>query len=237
VRASARVEVVRRDGRDVLVDVRSEPPLTVRAAGDRVLVVGSAAAPVGGDELTLDVVVGPGARLSLGTVAATIAWPGVGNAWSAQDVHAVVGTGGHLRWVPEPLVAVAGCRHRTTTTVDLAANATMWMVEEVSLGRRGEPPGDLVVGWRVDRDGRPLVHHAERLGPGAPGWGSAVTTGGHRHLLAALAVGLAVPDAAPIVGAEVALAVLPVAPDAWVLLATGRSRPAVVRACAGLVPG
>ena len=58
VRASARVEVARRDGRDVLVDVRSEPPLAVRVAGDRVLLVGAAAAPVGGDELTLDVVVG-----------------------------------------------------------------------------------------------------------------------------------------------------------------------------------
>ena len=33
VRAAARVEVARRDGRDVLVDVRSEPPLAVRADG------------------------------------------------------------------------------------------------------------------------------------------------------------------------------------------------------------
>ncbi len=237
MKASARVEVARRDGRDVLVDVRSEPPLTVRAAGDRVLVVGSAAAPVGGDELALDVVVGPGASLSLGTVAATIAWPGAGGAWSAQHVHAVVGVGGHLRWVPEPLVAVAGCRHRTTTTVDLAGDATAWIVEEVSLGRTGEPPGDLVLEWRVEREGRPLVHHAEHLGPGAPGWGSAVTTGGHRHLLAALAVGLAVPDAPPVVGADGAVAVLAVAADAWVLLATGPSRPAVLRACARFVPG
>ncbi len=75
MRAAARVEVARRDGRDVLVDVRSEPPLALRRVGDRVLLVGSAAAPVGGDELALDVVVGPGARLSLGSVAATMAWP------------------------------------------------------------------------------------------------------------------------------------------------------------------
>jgi urease accessory protein len=237
VKAAARVEVARRGGRDVVVDVRSEPPLTVRAAGDRVVLVGSAAGPVGGDELSLDVVVGPGARLSFGTVAATIAWPGPDGMPSSQSVHAVVGAGGHLRWVPEPLVAVVGCCHRSATIVDLAAGATAWIVEEVSLGRHGEASGDVALEWRIERDGRPLVHHAEHLGPGQAGWGSAVTVGGHRHVLAAVAVGPPMPEAAPQVGADAAVAVLEVAPDAWVLLATGASRPAVVRACAGLVPG
>jgi urease accessory protein len=230
VRGAARVEVARRDGRDVLVDVRSEPPLAVRAAGDRVLLLGSAAAPVGGDELALDVVVGPGARLALGSVAATMAWPSPRGDASSQWVRASVGAGGLLRWVPEPLVLVAGCRHRSTTTVSLAAGAAAWIVEEVALGRRGEPSGDLTMSWRVERDGQPVVHHAERLGPGAPGWGSAVATAGHRHLLAAVGVGAPAPDLAPIVTPDAAVAVLPVAADAWVVLATGTDRIALRRA-------
>ena len=237
MRAAARVEVARRDGRDVLVDVRSEPPLTIRATPDRVLVVGSAAGPVGGDQLSLDVVVGAGARLALGTVAATMAWPGPSGAPSQQTVLADVGPDAHLRWEPEPLVAVAGCRHRTSTTIRLGAGATAWIVEEVVLGRSGEAPGDLALAWRVERDGCVLVHHEEQLGPASPGWGSAVTTGAHRHLLAAVAVGMPPPDAVPVVTPDVALAVLSVAADAWVVLAAGASRPVVRRALATVVPG
>ena len=125
---------------------------------------------------------------------------------------------------------VAGCRHHTTTSVSLAAGAVVWIVEEVALGRRGEPSGDLTMSWRVERDGRPVVHHAERLGPGTPGWGSAVATAGHRHLLAAVGVGAPAPDLAPIVTPEATVAVLPVAPDAWVVLATGTDRVALRRA-------
>ena len=84
--------------------------------------------------------------------------------------------------------------------------------------------------WRVERDGRPLVHHAEQLGPDAPGWGSAVTTGAHRHVLAAIAVGPPCPVVAPIVSADAAVAVLRIADDAWVVLATGVDRVAVRRA-------
>lgn len=202
----------------------------MRAVGDRMLVVGSAAGPVGGDVLAFDVVVGAHARLSLGTVAATMAWPSSRGERSSQRVDVVVGTGGHLAWVPEPLVLVAGCRHATTTHVSLAAGATAWIVEEVALGRHGEVSGSLDMSWRVERDGRALVHHAERLGPDVPGWGSAVTTGAHRHLLAAIAVGAPPPSFPTVVSGAVAVAVMEVADDAWVVLAAGVDRVAVRRA-------
>jgi urease accessory protein len=201
-----------------------------------VLVVGSAAGPVGGDDLALDVVVGPGASLSLGTVAATMAWPGATGAASRQSVQATVADAGHLVWAPEPLVLVARCRHRTVTEVELAAGATARIVEEVALGRSGEEPGTLHASWRVTRDGRPLLHHAEHLGPDAPGWGSAVTVGRHRHLLAVISVGTPAPTSPPRIDHDAAVAVLGVAPDAWVLLAVGADRVAVQRACAHLLP-
>jgi urease accessory protein len=215
-----------------MVDVRSEPPLAIRSAGDRVLVVGSAAAPVGGDDLALDVVVGPGASLSLGTVAATMAWPGPTGGLSRQRVRATVAERGHLCWTPEPLVLVARCRHRSSTEIDVAAGATAWIADEIALGRAGQQPGALETSWRVTRAGRPLVHHAEQLGPGVPGWGSAVTVAHHRHVLAAVAVGVPVPVHPPVVERDAAAAVLAVAPDAFVVLASGVDRVAVQRVCA-----
>jgi urease accessory protein len=237
VRAAARIEVARRDGRDVLVDVRSEPPLAVRATAERVLLVGSAAGPVGGDELAVDIVVGPGATLALGTAAATLAWPGPSGRPSTQAVHADIAEGAVLRWEPEPLIAVAGCRHHSTTTVRLAAGAVVWLLEEVALGRTGEPSGCVTLTWRVERAGRVLLHHTEQLGPDVPGWGSAVSAGGHRHLLAAITVGRPAPETPPAVTADVAAAVLAVAPDAWVVLVAGSSRPVARRALATIVPG
>ena len=237
MRAAARIEVAHRDGRDVLVDVRSEPPLAVRATADRVLLVGSAAAPVGGDELAVDVVVGAGATLRLGTAAASLAWPGPTGRPSTQTVHAEVADGAVLRWEPEPLVAVVGCRHHSTTTVAVAADATLWLLDEVVLGRTGEPSGHVTLTWRVERAGHVLLHHTEELGPDVPGWGSAVSAGGHRHLLAAIAIGRPPPDTAPIVTPDVAAAVMTMAPDAFVVLVAASSRPVARRALATLVPG
>ena len=149
--------------------------MAIRRAGDRVLVVGSAAAPVGGDALTLDVVVGPGARLSLGTVAATMAWPGPHGAWShqARDGRrrraAVTCAGRPSRWSPSPGAATA--RRRPCAW---PPTPRRWIVEEVSLGRTGEASRSARARVAGRAGGPVLVHHAERLGPGVPGWGSAV---------------------------------------------------------------
>ena len=75
-----------------------------------------------------------------------------------------VGVGGYLdgrpsRWSPSP--AAGTVRRRSSR---LAAGATAWVVEEVSLGRTGEPSGRRPE-WRVERGGGSVLHHAERLGP------------------------------------------------------------------------
>ena len=186
MRAAARIEVARRDGRDVLVDARSEPPMAIRRAGDRVLVVGSAAAPVGGDALTLDVVVGPAARLSLGTVAATMAWPGPHDAWSSQDgdgrrsASAATCAGRPSRWSPSP--GAGTDRRRPCAWPPTPRPGSSRRCRSAAPART---PGRVDLEWRVERGGSVLLHHAERLGPGGPGWGSAVSSGRHRHLVAA----------------------------------------------------
>lgn len=237
MRATARVEFARRAGRDVVVDARSEAPYAVRTTRDRVLFVGSAAAPVGGDELVLDVVIGSGATGALGTAAATVVWPGStgDDAWSTSATRVRVADGGHLDWMPEPVVSVVGSRHRAITWVDLVGTATAAIVEEVSLGRTGELPGRLDVELRLTRDGAPLVHHLERLGPDVPGWSSVVHVGAARHLVTAVRVGPSTGDPVARVGSAdglptgAACAVLPVAPDVTVTLAVAADRPTARR--------
>src|SRR4029079_4103497 len=96
-----------RGGGVVLCDVRSQPPLTLRRSGGRVLVVGSAAGPVGGDELDLRLEVAPGARVSIGPVAATIVWPGPDGRSSTASLTIDVGARAHVDWHPCPTVSVA----------------------------------------------------------------------------------------------------------------------------------
>jgi urease accessory protein len=148
-------------GRTRLTRLRSDGPLAVRETSDGVYLVGAAAGPLGGDELELDLEVGPGARLAIRSAATTLTLPGDGE--SRFTVRARVGEGGHLDFAPEPTVAAAGCHHRAIADVTLAQGATLRWYEELILGRHRERPGrhtsriDVVVG------GVPLLRHELRL--------------------------------------------------------------------------
>jgi urease accessory protein len=195
----------------------------VRASGSRVLIAASAASPVGGDDLEIDVNVGPEASADIGTVAATIVWPGPDGSWSSSTTACDVRERARLVWWPEPTVSVQGSRHRVRTLVRLASSAECVLVEEVALGRSGEQPGVLDVELRVERDGVPLVHHHETFGASS----SAVGVGAASHALAGVFVGTAAGEPRTVVDGAAAAAWLPVAADAAVLLAVGRDRPAV----------
>jgi urease accessory protein len=219
-RSALRVEHV--DGVDRLVDVRSEPPVAIRQAGPRLLLVGSAAAPLGGDELELEVVLGPAASAEIGSAAAAMVWPGVSGAPSRSSVSIEVGAGGALTWWPEPTVVVTGARHTVRTRCRLEAGSRLMLVEEVVLGRTGEPAGDVTVDLRVEVLGRPLLHHVEHFGPSTPGWGSVAAAGGARHVLTALVVGRDAPTAVAEVSSSAAMtAVLPLSASAEVTAAVG----------------
>ncbi len=232
MRARSLIAVERRDGRDRLVDVRCEPPLTVRQCHDRILLVGSAAAPVGGDDLHADVRVGAGATARIGSAAATLVWPGPRGESSSTSTSIVVDERGSLDWQPEPVVSLTGSVHRATTVLDLDETASCRFVEEVALGRHGEPPGDLELFVRVGRGGRPLLAHTERFGERTPGAGSVAAVADARHVVCAVLVGppsRAVQqhdDRRVVLGdtASSAAATLPVADDALAVLAVGIDR-------------
>jgi urease accessory protein len=206
------------DGPTRLVDLRGEPPLLPRRTGTTaggaalVYLVGGAAGPLAGDRLALSVDVGPGARVEIRSVAATVALPGGagpdgaragrhGGAWSRLDLTVRVGPGAELRWLPEPLIAATGCRHVSRAEIDVAAGGRLRWRDEIVCGRHGEQPGDLRTELDVRYAGRPLLVHDLAVGPDAPGWAGAAVLGGARAVGSLLVVGeagatAAGPDAA-----------------------------------------
>ena len=177
-------------GRTRCSTLRSDPPLTLRAtSGDVVHLVGSAAGPVGGDELHLSVAVGAGGRLTVRSVAATVALPGVDGASSTLAVDVTVREDARLHWLPEPTIVARGCDHRASTQIVLAPRAELVWREVVVLGRHGEPGGSLLQRLRVDVAGRPLVRNDLAVGPRWPASLGPAGIGEARTVATALVVG------------------------------------------------
>jgi urease accessory protein len=158
----ARAELVAEPGPGGTVRLpvqRSQAPLILRRTADGVYLASGAAGPLGGDTLELRIEVRPGARLRLRTVAATVALPGRYGQESRLTITATVGAGARLEYLPEPLVAADGARHRTEVSVALAADAALVLRDEILLGRHGERGGACRTRLAVDRAGRPLLRH------------------------------------------------------------------------------
>jgi len=149
-------------GRSVVRTLRSAAPLTlVPVRGEPVVhLVGSAASPLGGDELTLTVRVGPGACLTLAGIAATVALPGPHGEESHTTVHIELGEEATVAYLPEPTVITRRARHESLLTVTLAEGARLHMRETVVLGRAGEAGGDLTTALHVTRAGRPVLRQS-----------------------------------------------------------------------------
>ncbi|MCZ7374753.1 urease accessory protein UreD [Micromonospora sp. WMMC250] len=184
MRALARL-VAQADGRGgtTLVELRGETPLLLRqtpADGGvaTVHLVGGAAGPLAGDDLRLEIEVGAGAAVRVHTVAAAIALPGRPGAVSRMTVRAVVHAGATLHWLPEQLVAAAGCAHLAESRVELAAGSRLRWRDELVCGRYGESPGGAVVHTQVDYADRPLLRQSLAVGPHAPGWAGPAVLGG-----------------------------------------------------------
>lgn len=183
MKAAARVVAELDGGRTALRVLKGEAPLLPRRTGpNEVHFVGGAAAPLGGDDLTMEIEVGPGADLVIRTVAASIALPGRFGEASLLTVTVTVAAGGRLLWLPEPLIAAARCQHTTRSTVDLEDGAELIWREELVCGRHGEEPGDVTLSTVLRRDMKPLYRGDVAVGPGAPRWDGPAGFGGARVL-------------------------------------------------------
>jgi urease accessory protein len=165
------------DGRTFLDELRSAPPLSLRHAGGSLWLVGTAAGPLAGDRVHLNVDVGPGARLSVRSTAASVVLGGPGVDTSRLDIEVEVASGAELQWLVEPTVATAGARHDVTTSIRLTAGARLVWREELVLGRHDEGPGALSSRIDILVDGRPALRQELRVGSGAPEWSGPAVLG------------------------------------------------------------
>jgi urease accessory protein len=187
VRATARM-LARDDGRGgtSLPVLEGDGPLALRrtrgsGSEAHVMLVGAMSGPLGGDHFTVEAGVEAGARLRVGSAAATIALPGQAKGEARYDVRLTVADGGELHWLPEQLISARGSELYVTTHADLGSTARLLLREEQVLGRVGEEPGRLGSRMVVRVAGRAVLDQELACGPGAPGgWDGPAVLAGHR---------------------------------------------------------
>ncbi|MBX7434658.1 urease accessory protein UreD [Mycobacterium sp. Y57] len=136
-----------------------------RTGVDTVHLVSSAQTPLGGDSIHVRVVVEPGARLTLRTVAATMTLPGPVTAESQASWTLEVA--GELDIDPQPTIVAASSRHITTTRLSLTEAGSIRFRERVQIGRSGEREGFWSGSLHADADRAPLLRHRVELGRGS----------------------------------------------------------------------
>lgn len=135
------------------------------SSADTVHLVSTAATPLGGDVIEMRIVVEPGARLLVRSVAATVALPGrhtptSHSVWSCD-------VGGVLDVDLEPTVVAGTSRHISSVTVNVGEGGGVRWRERVQIGRSDERDGFWSGTMRADIDGSPLLRHRVELGVGS----------------------------------------------------------------------
>lgn len=159
-------------GRSRAVDLRCEVPQLLRLTEGapahpgalQVHLVGGAAGPLGGDRWDFDLSLAAGAQVRLRSVAASLAQPDPHGRPSQARVRVRLDQGAVLDAWPEPIVSVRGSHHTLDVALDVAADAGVRWVDEVVLGRHGEPSGTVVIRQRLEHDGRVVVAQELQLG-------------------------------------------------------------------------
>jgi urease accessory protein len=193
-----------------LEEVRCAPPLTLRRVrGDEadvceLCLIGTAAGPLAGDELSLTLEVRDGARAALRAAGAHLAQGRGGGSVASLSMAADVGARAELYADPGPLILCAGSRVDVSVRIALAGDADVEWRELIVLGRAGEPPGAATLRWDVTRGGRPVLRQLVDLAdPVLRDWPG--MTAGARVLGSALLAGPAL-TARTIVAAPTAVA-------------------------------
>ncbi|ERG69339.1 urease accessory protein UreD [Segniliparus rugosus] len=150
---------------------RSEGAFTVRLTGpDQLHIVSSAAGPLGGDEVAVEIQVGEGASLTVRGVAASVALPGAEAHRSSWSWDLDIAQGGRLLLDPQPVIVAGRAAHHGATVLRLAAGASAVVVEQAQIGRTGERNGTWRGSLSVDLDGEELLRHSVGLGEGSATW-------------------------------------------------------------------
>lgn len=175
----------------VLGELSCAPPLTLRQvhgdAADRchLCLVGTAAGPLAGDDLSLSLRLRPGARATLRAAGASLAQGTTADGArrpAALNIRADLAERAHLVADPGPLIVCHGGRVDVRLELTLGQDAAVEWRELIVLGRTGEPPGQATIRWDVTRAGRPLLRQFLDLTGPSP----TLVTAGHRVIACAL---------------------------------------------------
>ncbi|MBZ2197858.1 urease accessory protein UreD [Occultella gossypii] len=196
--APARIAVDVADGRARIGRLDASQFLRPRLLGVRgrraeVALIGACAMLLAGDDLRIDIDVGPGAHLVLVEPSGTVAYNARGGDahWSAQVRLA---DGARLTWAAAPFVLAQGAHVHRHTDLDLALGARALLREVLVFGRSGEVGGALRAALRASYDGTPLLVEDLDLHGGDHGLRTAPGVLGEARVLATLAVLGLTPD-------------------------------------------
>lgn len=173
-------------GRYRIEKMRHAPPFALRPTPDAIYLVGSAAAPVGSDDLAIDLTVRSGAEVTVRSAAAMVVWAGDG---TRHHVSAKVADHARLDWRPEPVIVTRGARHHQSATIELSGSAKLRWREILVLGRHGEEAGRVESTLDVTRDGVGLFRHTLAVGADRPAWAGPAILGPARVVALELVVG------------------------------------------------
>jgi urease accessory protein len=151
--------------------VHEDGALRVRCPGapsDEIeaVIVNTAGGMAGGDEFSIDVSVGAGAKLVVTSAAAEKVYRTLGPETSVT-LKLNAGPGAALTWLPQETILFDRARLRRHVEIDIAADARLLFAEAVVFGRGGM--GETVVEgalsdrWRVRRDRRLIYAESARL--------------------------------------------------------------------------
>jgi urease accessory protein len=171
----------------VLGRVACAPPLTLRQVHGEVRdrcelrLVGTAAGPLAGDDLSLRLRLRAGARAALRATGASLAQGRGCEDPATVSFRADLAAGASLVADPGTLIVCAGSRVDVRLELTLGEGAAVEWRELVVLGRTREPSGQATLRWDVTRLGRPVLRQFTDLSGAAP-----LLTAGRRVLACAL---------------------------------------------------
>jgi urease accessory protein len=132
-----------------LAHTRCEPPLTVKATMRggvlELLLVGSAASLLEGDDLTIDIEVSGGVPVVVRSVAAQVAHPCPNGGSTRQAIRLRMIDGARVYWAVEPLIIAAGAEHTNEFLADVDSQSACVIHDTMLLGRSAESPQAAVV--------------------------------------------------------------------------------------------
>lgn len=191
MKAFASVKGVRtKDGGTRLEELISQPPLTFRETVDGLMLVNTAAGPLGGDTLHLKIELLANAKLNLGAVAAAIALPGSSDSGPSESlIEIVLAQDSMLIWIPQPLIIAKGSHHKQTVRIVAAESSRFVYGDIYSFGRHKEETGRLEQSISIDIAGLPALRQSLDINP-EEDWQGPLSLQGRKSLASFISFGI-----------------------------------------------